>query len=319
MIKKWICFAAAALACVMPAMAAEWMTDFEAAKARAASENKAILVDFTGSDWCHFCIVLRRRVLDTPAFAQYGDDKFIYLEVDLPRTRPLPKELMAQNNALVKRYGVGGFPTIMVLDEKGHALGGFTGGMTRLPDVIKSLDTAWQVFQNLKAAETDSASRAEHLAAAYALYPDSYRKHNAWLQELLEAADPEDKTGWKTTRAAEQQMQLLQEELPRYIMSRQAMLDCYDRYLAEALPGNRSRILVLKSRYLNGAAVLVLRRARTVNDVLTARDLQLQAADCEENPAERQEIIRRVHEAYATPEALLRPQVSRLTGESVVP
>ena len=107
---------------------------------------------------------------------------------------------------------------------------------------------------------------------------------------------------------ASQQMQLLQEELPRYIMSRQAMLDCYDRYLAEALPGNRSRILVLKSRYLNGAAVQVLRRARSVEDVLTARDLQLQAADCEENPAERQAIIRRVHEAYATPEALLPKQ-----------
>ena len=259
MIRKWICVTAALLACVMPASAAEWMTDFEAAKAKAASEKKAILVDFTGSDWCHFCIVLRRRVLDTPAFAQYGDDKFVYLEVDLPRTKPLPKELMAQNNALVKRYGVGGFPTIMVLDEQGHALGGFTGGMTRLPDVVKLLEPAWQVFQNLKAAEADAARCAEHLAAAYALYPDSSRKHNAWLREMLEAADPEDKTGWKATRAAEQQMQQLQDELPRYIMSRHAMLDCYNRYLAEALPGNRSRILVLMSRYLNGAAVHVLR------------------------------------------------------------
>ena len=308
MIRKWICVTAALLACVMPASAAEWMTDFEAAKAKAASEKKAILVDFTGSDWCHFCIVLRRRVLDTPAFAQYGDEKFVYLEVDLPRTKPLPKELMAQNNALVKRYGVGGFPTIMVLDEQGHALGGFTGGMTRLPDVVKLLEPACQVFQNLKAAEADAARCAEHLAAAYALYPDSYRKYNAWLREMLEAADPEDKTGWKATRAAEQQMQQLQDELPRYIMSRHAMLDCYNRYLAEALPGNRSRILVLKSRYLNGAAVHVLRRARSVEDVLVARDLQLQAADCEENPTERQEIIRRVHEAYASPEALLPKQ-----------
>ncbi|MBR5186539.1 MAG: hypothetical protein IKW19_09615 [Akkermansia sp.] len=220
----------------------------------------------------------------------------------------MPKELMAQNNALVKRYGVGGFPTIMVLAEQGHALGGFTGGMTRLPDVVKLLEPAWQVFQNLKAAEGDAARCAEHLAAAYALYPDSYRKHNVWLREILEAADPADKTGWKATRAAEQQMQQLQDELPRYIMSRHAMLDCYNRYLAEALPGNRSRILVLKSRYLNGAAVHVLRRARTVEDVLVARDLQLQAADCEENPTERQEIIRRVHEAYATPEALLPKQ-----------
>ena len=305
MMRKCLWIAVAALACVMPAVAAEWMTDFEAAKARAAREGKAILVDFTGSDWCHFCIVLRRRVLDTPAFEQYGEDKFVYLEVDLPRTTPLPKELMAQNNALVKQYGVGGFPTIMVLDEKGHALGGFTGGMTRLPDVIKSLEPAWQVFQHLKAAEAEPARSAELLAAAYAQYPDSYRKHNSWLREQLEAADPENKTGWRATLAAELQMQQLQEELPRYIMSRHAMLDCYNRYLAEALPGNRPRILALKSRYLNGAAVHVLRRARTVEEVLVARELQLQTADCVDDPAEREEIIRRVQEAYANPAAML--------------
>ncbi len=296
---------AAAVACIMPAGAAEWMTDFAAAKAKAAQENKAVLVDFTGSDWCHFCNVLRRRVLDTPAFEEYGADKFVYLEVDLPRTTPLPKELLAQNNAMVKEYGVGGFPTVILLDEDGHALGGFTGGMTRLPDVIKALEPAWQVFQHLKSAETDSAHRADHLAAAYALYPDSYRKYNTWLREMLESADPENRTGWRSTLAAEEQMKQLQDELPNYIMSRHAMLDCYDRYLAAALPGNRSRILTLKSRYLNGVAVHVLRRARTVEDVLVARELQLRTADCVDDPAEREELIRRVQEAYANPEALI--------------
>jgi thioredoxin-related protein len=143
MMKNWFKVAVAAVACLMPATAAEWMTDFAAAKEKAVQENKAVLVDFTGSDWCHFCIVLRRRVLDTPAFADYGADKFVYLEVDLPRTTRLPKELMEQNNALVKAYGVGGFPTVILLDGKGHALGGFTGGMTRLPDVIKALEPAW--------------------------------------------------------------------------------------------------------------------------------------------------------------------------------
>ena len=305
MMKNWFKIAVAAVACIMPATAAEWMTDFAAAKEKAVQENKAVLVDFTGSDWCHFCIVLRRRVLDTPAFEDYGADKFVYLEVDLPRTIRLPKELMEQNNALVKAYGVGGFPTVILLDGKGHALGGFTGGMTRLPDVIKALEPAWQVFQHLQAAETDSARRAEHLAAAYALYPDSYRKYNSWLRELLESADPENRTGWRGTLAAEEQMKQLQDELPKYIMSRHAMLDCYDRYLAAALPGNRARILALKSRYLNGAAVHVLRRARTVEDVLVARALQLQTADCVDDPAEREEIIRRVQEAYANPEAML--------------
>ncbi len=61
---------------VAPALGAEWMTDFEAAKARAAAENKAILVNFTGSDWCGYCMRMKRNVLDKQEFLDYTRDKF---------------------------------------------------------------------------------------------------------------------------------------------------------------------------------------------------------------------------------------------------
>ncbi|MCK5682332.1 thioredoxin family protein, partial [bacterium] len=32
-----------------------WQTDFAAAKAQAQKENKLLLIDFTGSDWCGWC------------------------------------------------------------------------------------------------------------------------------------------------------------------------------------------------------------------------------------------------------------------------
>ena len=57
------------LAMVAPSFAAEWLTELPAAQAKAAAENKAILVDFTGSDWCGWCIRLRKNVFDTPEFA----------------------------------------------------------------------------------------------------------------------------------------------------------------------------------------------------------------------------------------------------------
>ena len=119
--KKFFMGIAAVAAAIMPAEAVEWMTDYEAALQRAEQEKKAVLVDFTGSDWCHFCIVLRRRVLDTPAFEAYGQDKFVYLEVDLPRANKISAELRKQNNALVSKYRVGGFPTVLVLDAEGHS------------------------------------------------------------------------------------------------------------------------------------------------------------------------------------------------------
>ena len=308
MFRKWIFAVTAAVSALMPAQAAEWMTDFEAAKAKAAAEGKMVLVDFTGSDWCHFCIVLRRRVLDTPAFEEWGADKFVYLEVDLPRTTRLPEELLRQNNALVKQYRVGGFPTVIVLDAEGHALGGFTGGMTRLPDVKKALAPALAVHRHIQCARAAQQSNAAayHLAAAYEIYPDNYRKFNTWLREELAQCDPHNVYGWQTTYAAEQQMAALDAELPHHIMNRAAMLDCFDRYAAEAIGGNRARILRMKDQYLTGLAANKLRTARTREEILEARDLQLQAADCSDDLTERAERKMRVMEVYEDPDAMLK-------------
>lgn len=298
--------ASAAVAAVIPAQSAEWMTDFEQAKAQAKQENKVILADFTGSDWCHFCIVLRRRVLDTPAFEEYGADKFVYLEVDLPRTTRLPEALWKQNNALVQQYKVGGFPTVIVIDAEGHALGGFTGGMTRYQDVVKALEPALAVHRHLSAAaEAPESLRAAHWAEAYRVYPDNYRRFNTWLRERLQSADPENDTRWRVVYEAELQMERLEAELQQHIMNRSAMLACYDRYLAEAVEGNRPRILRLKGMYLNGVASRKLNTARTEADVLEARDLLLQAAECEEDPAERAATIERINETFADPNTLL--------------
>lgn len=307
MLKKWLLSVVAVAAVAMPLQAAEWMTDFEAAKAKAGAEGKTVLVDFTGSDWCHFCIVLRRRVLDTPAFEAWGADKFVYLEVDLPRRARLPEPLLKQNNELVKQYRVGGFPTVMVLDAAGHALGGFTGGMTRLADVQQALQPALEVHRHLQSAPAGKPlARAAALAKAYAAYPDNYRRFNSWLREELALLDPAGTTGWRITYEAELQMQALNNELQQHILNRPAMLACFDRYLAEALPGNRARILGLKSRYLNGLAAIKMNNPRTVEDIAEARDLQLQAAECCDDPAERAECIKRIHEVYADPAAMLK-------------
>ncbi|MEZ6106617.1 MAG: thioredoxin family protein [Pirellulaceae bacterium] len=42
-----------------------WLTDLDEAKQVAQAEGKSIFVDFTGSDWCVWCIRLDREVLAT--------------------------------------------------------------------------------------------------------------------------------------------------------------------------------------------------------------------------------------------------------------
>ncbi|MDT8391733.1 MAG: thioredoxin family protein [Lentisphaeria bacterium] len=41
------------------AFAAEgWMTDYDAALKKAKAENKVVILDFSGSDWCVWCVRL---------------------------------------------------------------------------------------------------------------------------------------------------------------------------------------------------------------------------------------------------------------------
>lgn len=99
-----------------------WMTDFEAAKAKAKAENKPLLLDFTGSDWCGWCIKLDKEVFSKDAFKEYASAELVLVELDFPRGKEQPAELKAQNEKLAKQYGVRGFPTIVVLSPEGELI-----------------------------------------------------------------------------------------------------------------------------------------------------------------------------------------------------
>lgn len=117
-------FAVAALAIPGAACAAEieWETDMEAAKKRAADEGKLLLVDFTGSDWCGWCIRLKDEVFTKEEFITYANETFVPVMIDFPRRNPLPEAETAANRALMEQYGVRGFPTILVLDAEGQVV-----------------------------------------------------------------------------------------------------------------------------------------------------------------------------------------------------
>ena len=97
-----------------------WIMDFEKAKAQAAAENKHILMDFTGSDWCGWCIRLDQEVFSQEAFKEEAPKHFVLLALDFPRDKSnLSEEIQAQNERLQKEYEVRGFPTIFLTDAKG--------------------------------------------------------------------------------------------------------------------------------------------------------------------------------------------------------
>jgi thioredoxin-related protein len=111
------------------ARADEWETNYDKALATAKAENKRVLLDFTGSDWCGPCISLKKKVFTQPEFADYAAKNFVLVEVDYPNKKVLPDAVKQQNERLKKQYGIEdkGYPTIVVLGSDGKVLGEFSG------------------------------------------------------------------------------------------------------------------------------------------------------------------------------------------------
>ena len=110
------------LAASLPAAEANWGTDLPAALTQAKKEKKVVLMDFTGSDWCPPCKALNKEVFSSKEFADYAKDNLVLVELDFPRTKQQSAALKKANQALSEKYGIQGFPTVIVLNGDGKQL-----------------------------------------------------------------------------------------------------------------------------------------------------------------------------------------------------
>jgi thioredoxin-related protein len=100
-----------------------WLHVWEQAAKQSKASGKPVLMDFTGSDWCVFCIKLKEEVFETEAFRKWAAEKVVLMEVDFPRNFDLDPALLKQNEGLAAQYGVRGFPTIVFVDHSGKLIG----------------------------------------------------------------------------------------------------------------------------------------------------------------------------------------------------
>jgi thioredoxin-related protein len=100
-----------------------WHSDFSKAQAAAKADHKLLLLDFTGSDWCIWCKKLEAEVFSQPEFQKYAADHLVLMTVDFPRAKPLAAAVRKQNEELAQKYGIEGFPTVVVLNSDGKQVG----------------------------------------------------------------------------------------------------------------------------------------------------------------------------------------------------
>lgn len=198
------CIIVAVLAAGFTAQAAAaegWVNDWAKAKANAAESKRDLLVDFTGSDWCGWCIKLKEEVFSKPEFEAVSKD-FVFVELDFPRDKSkLSEETQKQNAALQKEFGVRGFPTIMLCDASGrpYARTGYQAGgpvpyianLSKLRNVRVERDAAFA-----EAEKATGVEKAKLLAKGVSVL-DADCIHPFYDATLAEIAklDPEDATG----------------------------------------------------------------------------------------------------------------------------
>lgn len=121
---------------------AKWYFDVSEAQAIAKRDKKLMVLDFTGSDWCGWCMKLKQEVFATPEFNTYARANLVLVEIDLPRNKPLSIEQLMTNQQLQEKFRAEGFPTIIVLNGDGQEvwrLGGYAAGTPA--DWIRTMDT----------------------------------------------------------------------------------------------------------------------------------------------------------------------------------
>lgn len=124
-----------------------WFDDFDEAVKVAKAEKKDLFVDFTGSDWCGWCIKLDSEVFSHEEFMTGVKDKFVLVALDYPRSDEAKAKVPdpERNAELVQKYNVRGYPTILLMNsdgivygQTGYKEGGPTAYVEHLDEMIKT-------------------------------------------------------------------------------------------------------------------------------------------------------------------------------------
>jgi protein disulfide-isomerase len=93
-----------------------WNNNLKNAIEVSKKTNKPLLLFFTGSDWCGWCMRLQTEVFKTPEFKKWANENVVLVELDFPRRTALAPEITEQNNQLQQFFAVQGYPTIWFIN-----------------------------------------------------------------------------------------------------------------------------------------------------------------------------------------------------------
>ena len=190
-----------------------WFADFDVAQKEAEKTGKDLFVDFTGSDWCGWCIRLHKEVFDHEAFQKAITADYILVALDFPQAEEIKAKVPnpERNDELAQLHGIQGFPTILLMDSKGQVYGrtGYQpGGPEKYVEHVTGLrksgkEALAKIGGLLEAFE--KATGAEKLAAwdKLADLAEGFENGSPFVERVLEplkqalTLDPKNEAGKK--------------------------------------------------------------------------------------------------------------------------
>lgn len=169
-----------------------WTDNYAEALKQAAAEEKNLLIDFTGSDWCGWCVKLSKEVFDVPGFNEKAAEKFVLVYIDFPRDKShQSEEVQKQNAELAQKFQIRGYPTILIVDpeqnvlaQTGYKPGGPEAYLTHLDELVASVDQ----FNAARKAADDltGLERAKQLDQALeTLAPEKRADYTNLIEEII--------------------------------------------------------------------------------------------------------------------------------------
>ena len=142
-----------ALASYVSQNQAEWLRSYDEAVELSKQSGKPILADFTGSNWCGYCVKLKKEVFETPQFKSWAAENVVLLELDYPRPNLQADWIKSQNNMLRDRYQINSYPSVLILNPDGSVIGsqGYKrGGPKPWIAVVNNILKSNRALQNAK-------------------------------------------------------------------------------------------------------------------------------------------------------------------------
>jgi len=190
-----------------------FLADFDAAVAVAKKEHKDLLVDFTGSDWCRWCIKLHKEVFEFDSFLAGAEKSFVLVALDFPHSDEAKQRVPhpERNDELMKKYGVEVFPTVLLMTPEGDvfAKSGYRdGGPDKYLENVKKITATGKKavvelpMRQKKFAGATGADQEKIVDTAIATLADlgeesPFTERYARIARTALALDPDNKNGRK--------------------------------------------------------------------------------------------------------------------------